>query len=261
VPTVPWPVGFLHLPPLPPLPRAACRGQDPSLFLPEKYKPADAARAICETCPELDACRAYALAAPDNLQGIWGGLSQRQRRKIRSEARVNDAIEVTSLRAESANGHNGASSGHVPARAPEPETPAPLAANGNGPEPACVVCGNPVPAERVARRAKTCCADCAQTRQRTEHAGRNKARQRAKAAATTKRALHAGVPSPVPPNPVPLAGAQPLQADSLVRALVSGIQGTLTRDTTLSIPGFAPIHVRESHPVHLAELANPKEPQ
>ena len=68
--------------------RAACKGMDPEIFFPEAaHGPAgDEARAVCETCPVRVQCLEYALAnvEPD---GIWGGKTWRQRRKIRSDRR------------------------------------------------------------------------------------------------------------------------------------------------------------------------------
>lgn len=46
-----------------------------SLFFPDRYENAHAAKTICAACPVLAECRAYALAAPAMLQGVWGGMS------------------------------------------------------------------------------------------------------------------------------------------------------------------------------------------
>lgn len=61
---------------------AACKGLDPALFHPEDGDLAgvEAAREICARCPVRPACLEHALAArePD---GIWGGLTARERRR------------------------------------------------------------------------------------------------------------------------------------------------------------------------------------
>lgn len=66
---------------------AACRGMDPDLFFPDRGEVDSAAkaRAVCESCPVIDACRSYAVAANER-DGIWGGLSEKQRRRLRRAA-------------------------------------------------------------------------------------------------------------------------------------------------------------------------------
>jgi hypothetical protein len=44
-----------------------------------------AAREICDNCPVLDDCRAYALATGEPA-GIWGGLTEPERAVIRKRA-------------------------------------------------------------------------------------------------------------------------------------------------------------------------------
>ena len=67
--------------------RAACRGTDGELFFPDAsdadyQKRLAAAKAICRACPVHDECRAWAVAHGDE-QGIWGGLTDRERRALR----------------------------------------------------------------------------------------------------------------------------------------------------------------------------------
>lgn len=59
---------------------AACRGMGTDLFFPGRDEPDEAARAVCRACPVMAECRAYGLA---ERHGIWGGLSERQRRQVR----------------------------------------------------------------------------------------------------------------------------------------------------------------------------------
>jgi WhiB family redox-sensing transcriptional regulator len=63
-------------------PQAACRGKDPNLWFPEQGTPAGEAKTICHTCPAQEECLDYALAHPW-LQGIWGGLNAKERRRLR----------------------------------------------------------------------------------------------------------------------------------------------------------------------------------
>lgn len=69
--------------------RAACSGEDPDLFFPmrashkEDAERLAAAKSICAICPVREECLEYALAM--NMQfGIWGGVSEKQRKKMRS---------------------------------------------------------------------------------------------------------------------------------------------------------------------------------
>jgi WhiB family transcriptional regulator, redox-sensing transcriptional regulator len=61
--------------------RAACAGEDPSLFFPRKGQPTAPARAICARCPVAAQCAAFA----DTLEvtGVWGGLTDKSRRAQR----------------------------------------------------------------------------------------------------------------------------------------------------------------------------------
>ena len=64
--------------------RAACSGLDPDLWFPGH---GDAftvvyAKQVCATCVVRDACLEYALAAGEKF-GIWGGKSERERRRMR----------------------------------------------------------------------------------------------------------------------------------------------------------------------------------
>lgn len=61
---------------------AVCAQTDPDLWFPDKgnWTSSRAARALCQTCPLLAACRSWALTHPDEArEGIWGGLTERER--------------------------------------------------------------------------------------------------------------------------------------------------------------------------------------
>lgn len=66
---------------------AACLGLDPDLFFPERGEDVAPAKAVCAGCPVREDCLDYAL---DNGErhGIWGGLSERERRRIRRDRRA-----------------------------------------------------------------------------------------------------------------------------------------------------------------------------
>lgn len=63
---------------------AACRGLGPDRFFPGRGEDQTDVLGICGGCPVQIPCREYGLGAPTLLQGIWGGLNERQRRKVRS---------------------------------------------------------------------------------------------------------------------------------------------------------------------------------
>ncbi len=62
--------------------RAACLTADPEIFFPEKGGSTRAAKKVCSGCPVREECLAYALAVGEHF-GVWGGLSERERRKVR----------------------------------------------------------------------------------------------------------------------------------------------------------------------------------
>ena len=61
--------------------RAACRGVDPNIFYPVSDDDAEEAKAVCSSCPVRQACLEYSLAARER-EGVWGGLTERERRRI-----------------------------------------------------------------------------------------------------------------------------------------------------------------------------------
>lgn len=64
---------------------ALCAETDPEIFFPEKGGDVRAAKKVCAACPVRDECLAHALANHERF-GVWGGLTERNRRKIQKEA-------------------------------------------------------------------------------------------------------------------------------------------------------------------------------
>ncbi len=62
--------------------RALCAQTDPEAFFPEKGGSTREAKRICMGCEVRDACLDYALAHDERF-GIWGGLSERERRRLK----------------------------------------------------------------------------------------------------------------------------------------------------------------------------------
>lgn len=63
---------------------AACRGMDTELFYPGRGESTAEAKAVCAACTVTDECRLSALVEREKF-GIWGGLSERERRAARKE--------------------------------------------------------------------------------------------------------------------------------------------------------------------------------
>lgn len=64
---------------------ALCAQTDPEAFFPEKGGSTREAKAVCRACDVRAECLEYALANDERF-GIWGGLSERERRRLRRMA-------------------------------------------------------------------------------------------------------------------------------------------------------------------------------
>ena len=62
--------------------RALCAQTDPEAFFPEMGGSTREAKKVCLGCEVLGECLEYALANDERF-GIWGGLSERERRKLK----------------------------------------------------------------------------------------------------------------------------------------------------------------------------------
>lgn len=72
--------------------RAGCRNEDPELFFPvgdsgPAITQTTAAKAVCHRCTAAADCLAWALATGQD-HGIWGGLSENERRDLRRRTRL-----------------------------------------------------------------------------------------------------------------------------------------------------------------------------
>src|SRR5579863_42053 len=61
--------------------RSLCSQTDPEAFFPEKGGSTREAKKICVGCEVRSECLEYALAHDERF-GIWGGLSERERRRL-----------------------------------------------------------------------------------------------------------------------------------------------------------------------------------
>ena len=65
--------------------RALCAQTDPEAFFPEKGGSTREAKRVCLGCDVRPECLEYALAHDERF-GIWGGLSERERRRLKKQA-------------------------------------------------------------------------------------------------------------------------------------------------------------------------------
>jgi WhiB family redox-sensing transcriptional regulator len=70
--------------------RANCKGANADLFFPERGASTRAAKAICRECQVRAECLEFALRSGETF-GIWGGMSERERRRARRERQVASA--------------------------------------------------------------------------------------------------------------------------------------------------------------------------
>ncbi len=75
-----------------------CRNEPPSTFFPSDGVGVEVARQICATCPVQEPCLEYALRNRID-HGVWGGASERERRRIARRRRLE---KVAAMAAEGA---------------------------------------------------------------------------------------------------------------------------------------------------------------
>jgi WhiB family transcriptional regulator, redox-sensing transcriptional regulator len=64
-----------------------CRNMDPAIFFPSDGTGVQSAQRICADCSVKEACLEYALANRVD-HGVWGGTSERERRRILRSRRL-----------------------------------------------------------------------------------------------------------------------------------------------------------------------------
>ena len=65
--------------------RALCAETDPEAFFPEKGGSTREAKRTCRACEVRADCLEYAIEHDERF-GIWGGLSERERRRLKRQA-------------------------------------------------------------------------------------------------------------------------------------------------------------------------------
>jgi WhiB family redox-sensing transcriptional regulator len=69
--------------------RALCAETWPDAFFPEKGESATPAKRVCRACPVQAQCLEFALGN-DERTGVWGGLSERERRRLKARRQQDD---------------------------------------------------------------------------------------------------------------------------------------------------------------------------
>jgi len=70
-----------------------CADKPPAMFFPSDGVGVEIARRVCEDCPVKEPCLEYALANRVD-HGVWGGCSERERRRILKRRRL-EALAAT----------------------------------------------------------------------------------------------------------------------------------------------------------------------
>jgi WhiB family transcriptional regulator, redox-sensing transcriptional regulator len=73
----------------------SCRNHPPDVFFPSDGVGVTVAQRICGSCPVRRTCLEYALENRID-HGVWGGTSERERRRILKRRRVPDTITAGS---------------------------------------------------------------------------------------------------------------------------------------------------------------------
>ena len=82
---------------------ANCLGVDPDLFFPERGASTREAKDVCRGCVVRVDCLEYALANGEKF-GIWGGMSERERRRIRRQRALERQADAERVAAQPATG-------------------------------------------------------------------------------------------------------------------------------------------------------------
>ncbi|MFF8279813.1 WhiB family transcriptional regulator [Streptomyces lateritius] len=77
---------------------AACQNVDPDLFFPvgtgaPALVQAEEAKAVCQVCPVRAACLRWAMDDSRQVTGVWGGLTEDERRSLKRRSRRTSRAE------------------------------------------------------------------------------------------------------------------------------------------------------------------------
>lgn len=81
---------------------ANCLGVDPDLFFPERGASTREAKEVCRACVVREECLEYAIVNGEKF-GIWGGMSERERRRVRRARGLTRVREPATVVADSSS--------------------------------------------------------------------------------------------------------------------------------------------------------------
>jgi WhiB family redox-sensing transcriptional regulator len=86
--------------------QALCAQADPEEFFPERGGSTREAKRVCRSCPVAAECLEFALANDERF-GVWGGLSERERRRVKpvAIARCRKGLHVMTPENTLSSGH------------------------------------------------------------------------------------------------------------------------------------------------------------
>lgn len=82
---------------------ASCTDHDPDLFFSPGSLEHKIAKGICRKCPVRPECLAYAMDTPVD-HGVWGGMTERERKRVRRRAGSAGWRALVALPASAASG-------------------------------------------------------------------------------------------------------------------------------------------------------------
>ena len=72
---------------------ASCKGMNPDLFFGPSGVDSTKAKKVCARCTVKKDCLSYVVEMPETVDGIWGGVSGRQRRPLRGAWQASHGVE------------------------------------------------------------------------------------------------------------------------------------------------------------------------
>jgi WhiB family redox-sensing transcriptional regulator len=98
--------------------RALCAQTDPEAFFPEKGGSTREAKRVCRACEVRTECLEYALEHDERF-GIWGGMSERERRRLKRQAVLGRRDGTGLALVEVTRATRSSCAAQVPSRVPE----------------------------------------------------------------------------------------------------------------------------------------------
>lgn len=101
----------------------ACLGVDPDLFFPERGASTRESKEVCKGCSVRTECQTLAILTGEKF-GIWGGLSERERRRVRRKYSIwckNQGIEKLRITPVTLSGVTRSNASTPPSELEEPE--------------------------------------------------------------------------------------------------------------------------------------------